>query len=166
MEKKMKNKYFNQALSHFVHDVASGGAIRHLADSGYTVEQIAEKLSYPITKEQIGKTVWNHYMENGIILLKEPSGEPVLEKITYIKEYGKYGRVHFRQVKEQVENPVKKYLPCDFGKMKYQDEKGFMEKLEGLWARDKEYITGLPWPLVRVYHVADERMVRIFEMLK
>lgn len=35
--------YFQNALSNFTHEVASGGAIRHLAEPGYTVKQITEK---------------------------------------------------------------------------------------------------------------------------
>lgn len=161
----MENKYFNRALSNFVQDVASGGAIRHMADMGYTVERIAKELNYPTTKEHIGKVVWQHYIERGIILLEEPSKEPVIEKVSYVKEYGKYGSVHFRQKKEMIDNPVKNYLPCDFGKMHYQEENTFFQNLDLLWKSDREYILGLPWPLTRVYHVADERMQRIFEKL-
>jgi len=35
-----KQEYFKKSLSDFTFDMASGGAIRHLADRGYTVEQI------------------------------------------------------------------------------------------------------------------------------
>lgn len=40
-------KYFQDALSDFVYDAASGRAIRHLTDSGYTAAQIMQQLSYP-----------------------------------------------------------------------------------------------------------------------
>lgn len=163
MEK--KNQYFNQALSNFMHDMASGAAIRHLADSGYTVKQIAEKLSYPTSYEQIGKTVWAHFLETGVVALEKPPTEPVIERITYVKEYGKYGRTYFRQKKERIEQPVREYVSCDFGKRRYQNEEKFLKSLEGLWERDREYILGLPWPLQTVYHVLDERMERISEML-
>ncbi|MBR1740726.1 MAG: hypothetical protein IJ733_02435 [Lachnospiraceae bacterium] len=161
-----KNKFFNQALSNFIHDVASGSAIRHLADSGYTVKQIAKELSYPTSEEQIGKIVWAHFVEKGVIFLEKPPAEPVLEKITYEKEYGKYGRTYFRQKKEVIENPCKKYFPCDFGRCRYQNADEFFMQLEKLWKSDREYILGLPWPLQTVWHVADERMERIFEMLE
>ncbi len=166
MNMEKKNQYFNQALSNFVHDVASGGAIRHLADSGYTVKQISEKLSYPVSLEQIGKTVWVHFVETGVIFLEKPPQEPVIERTVYEKEYGKYGRSYFRAKKVMVERPVRKYFACDFGKRRYQDEDAFFAYLEPLWERDLEYILGLPWPLQTVYHVADERMERIFEMLQ
>lgn len=39
--------YFQNALSSFVTDAACGGAIRHLVDIGYTLDQIVERLDYP-----------------------------------------------------------------------------------------------------------------------
>ena len=143
----MENKFFNRALSCFIHDVASGSAIRHLADSGLTVARIAKELSYPVSEEEIGKTVWAHYVETGIIFLEKPPEEPVIKKITYDKEYGKYGRTYFRARTEWIENPVKKYFPCDFGKRRYQNEEEFFRSLDKLWKSDREYILGLPWPL-------------------
>ena len=40
----MNNKYFENALSGFVFDMAAGNAIRHLADKGYTVKRIKNSL--------------------------------------------------------------------------------------------------------------------------
>ena len=39
---------FKQSLNNFINDFASGDAIRHLADKGYTVAQIVGMLDYPI----------------------------------------------------------------------------------------------------------------------
>ena len=39
-ESETQQKYLKKALSDFTFDVASGGAIRHLADRGYTVQEI------------------------------------------------------------------------------------------------------------------------------
>ena len=47
----------------------------------------------------------------------------------------------------------------------YKDKAGFEKKLEILSPKDREYILGLPWPLTTVYHVADERMIRIYGLL-
>ena len=33
-------KEFNKALSNFINDAAAGGAVRHLADLGYSISQI------------------------------------------------------------------------------------------------------------------------------
>lgn len=161
----MEQQYFNQALSDFVGDVAYGGAIRHLAGLGYTVEQMVKELDYPISRERVGQAVWRYYVEQGIILLEEPKEETVTSKVSYVREYGKYGAAHFRRVVEQVECPRKKYYPCDFGRKRHQNERAFFQELEHLGYSDKEYILGLPWPLQRVYHVADERMSRIMGKL-
>ena len=161
----MEHKYFNQALSDFINDAAYGGAIRHLADLGYTVEQMVKELDYPVSRERVSQTVWRYYLERGIILLEEPRKESAINKVSYVREYGKYGAVHFRRVIEQAEHPRIKYYPCDFGKKRRQDEKAFFQELEDLEDRDKEYILGLQWPLQRVYHAADERMDRIMGKL-
>lgn len=42
-----EQEYFKSALSDFTYEAASGGAIRHLADLGYTVKQISGQLSFP-----------------------------------------------------------------------------------------------------------------------
>lgn len=161
----MENKYFVQALSGFTHDVASGGAIRHLADLGYTVKEISEEILYPTPIERIQETVWKHYLDTGVISLNDPTEGSVTEKVSYVKEYGSYGRTSFRRVVERIERPGQEYLPCDFGKEIYKDKAGFEKKLEILSPKDREYILGLPWPLTTVYHVADERMIRIYGLL-
>lgn len=48
-----EQSYFQNALSNFAGEVANGGAIRHLTDLGYTVNQIAKELSFPAPVEQI-----------------------------------------------------------------------------------------------------------------
>ena len=49
--------YFEEALSNFTKDFAYGGAIRHLVDHGYTVDQIIKEFHYPISRESIEKIV-------------------------------------------------------------------------------------------------------------
>ncbi len=161
----MEHNYFKQALSDFAGDAAYGGALRHFADLGYTVDQMIKELDFPVSRERAGAVVWQHYLARGIILLEEPPAEPVIEKISYVREYGKYGKVHYRRVVERKELPMKNYYPCEFGKKRYQDEALFLHELEVLAEGDREYILGLPWPLQRVYHAADERMTRIMETL-
>jgi hypothetical protein len=53
--------YFEEALSNFTKDFAYGGAIRHLVDHGYSVDQIIKEFNYPISKEAIEKIV-NQYL--------------------------------------------------------------------------------------------------------
>ena len=98
-----ESRYFQKALSDFTYEAASGGAIRHLADSGYTVRQIADHLDYPTPYERIQKTVWEQLLAREIILKERPgSGGPTL-KTTYVKEYDQYGKSSFRRVVEREE---------------------------------------------------------------
>lgn len=63
----MDNKFFQSALSNFSFDMASGGAIRHLADRGFTASQIATMLDYPTPMEKIRKEMTTHFYDKGIL---------------------------------------------------------------------------------------------------
>ena len=152
-------KEFNKALSNFVHDVASGGAVRHLADSGYSISEIAAQLDYPLTKEKIAKVMWEHYINTGKICTEEP--KETHEKVSFVKEQDAYGKTTFRKVVETVDNSTRKYIKCEYGKALYQKKPEFVAWLQKLEAGDREYIELLPWPLTPVYHEADARMKRI-----
>ena len=91
-----EQEYFKNALSDFTYEAASGGAIRHLADLGYTVKQIMEKLTYPTPYERVRKTVWKHLTETGIVLTQEPEKSAGQGKAEYTVEHGKYGKASFR----------------------------------------------------------------------
>lgn len=159
------NTAFNKALSNFVHDFASGGAIRHLADSGLTVTEITARLSFPTPKSRVAQAVWDYYLETGKICLEQPVRADVIRKVTYVKEQNAYGKVSMRQVVEEVPVEHREYLACDFGRQIYRDREGFQRKLSVLTDREREYILGLPWPLQTVYHEADERMRGIMRKL-
>ena len=88
--------FFKSALSDFAFEAASGGAIRHLADLGYTVKQIGEKLTYPTPPERVRGAVWKHLLETGVILTKEPGSGKEQGKAEYRMERDKYGRTSFR----------------------------------------------------------------------
>jgi len=64
-------KEFNKALSNFINDAAVGGAIRHLADLGYSISQISDSLDYPLPKDKIASIIWEHFLNIGKISLKE-----------------------------------------------------------------------------------------------
>ena len=70
-----RQKYFDEALSDFVHDAASGGAIRHLVDLGYSLTQIMQALSYPTPRERVQKTVYRYMLESGMLLKMLPGLE-------------------------------------------------------------------------------------------
>lgn len=95
-----QQEYFKSALSDFTYEAASGGAIRHLTDLGYTVKQISEQLSFPTPYERVQKTVWQRLLETGVILTEEPgSGKTQRQaKAEYVMERDKYGRISFRRV--------------------------------------------------------------------
>ncbi len=97
-EEVAKQEYFKNALSNFTYEAASGGAIRHLADLGYTVKQIAEKLSFPTPYERIQKTVWEHFLNTHVVLEEEPGNGAGREAAVYVREYDAYGRASFRRV--------------------------------------------------------------------
>ncbi|SFQ32447.1 hypothetical protein SAMN02910358_01596 [Lachnospiraceae bacterium XBB1006] len=158
----MNNEFFKQTLANFTHDVASGDAIRHLADKGYTVPEIAKELDFPTPIERIRKTVWEHYINTGVIRF-EPPEEGTRLRVHYEKVYGAFGKTSFKRVEEEIKEIPREYRKCEFGKEKYGDAKAFELKLERLDAKDREYVENLPWPLQPVYHVADERIKRIMQ---
>lgn len=94
-----EQEYFKSALSDFTYEAASGGAIRHLTDLGYTVKQISEQLSFPTPYARVQKTVWQRLQETGVILTEEPgSGKTQRQgKAEYVMERDKYGRTSFRR---------------------------------------------------------------------
>lgn len=99
-----EQEYFKNALSNFTFETASGGAIRHLADLGYPVKRIMERLTFPTPYERVQKTVWEHLLDTGVILLEEPGRESAQgrEKVTYERDYDKYGKPSFRRVVQKV----------------------------------------------------------------
>lgn len=164
----MEQTYFQRALSDFVYDMASGGAIRHLTDIGYTVKQIQEKLDFPTPYERIQKTVWKHLMDTGVIFPEKAEPGKSGEKVDYVREYDSYGRASFRRVvvQEASSKPSEPCLLCCFGLLKYRDPKQYEEALGALEQEQAEYIDGLPWGLERVFHRPDQRMLGIYHALE
>ena len=155
-----EGQYFHKALSKFTLEFAAGDAIRILADKGLTVEEIYERLSFPVPRKTIGELVWNHYLDVAVICLSNPSLQDEKVVTTYEKVQGAYGRISFRQIR-RIEHVTGEYVPCDFGKRLYADREQFLKSLQCLSQRDRDYVLGLPWPLGIVYHKKDERMARI-----
>ncbi len=95
--------FFRDALSDFTYEAASGGAIRHLADLGYTVKQISERLTYPTPYERVRKSVWQQLLDTKVVLTEEPGSGKVHGKAEYTMERDKYGRTSYRLVTAGVE---------------------------------------------------------------
>ena len=51
---------FEESLQNFTWDFAYGGAIRHLADHGYTAEQILKEYKYPLSLDTVQKIMDEH----------------------------------------------------------------------------------------------------------
>lgn len=90
--------FFRDALSDFTFESASGGAIRHLADLGYTVKQISEQLTYPTPYEKVRMAVWKHLTQTQVILTQEPGNGRQCGRAEYTVEHDKYGRASFRLI--------------------------------------------------------------------
>lgn len=103
-----EQEYFKKALANFMFDAASGGGIRHLADRGYTAEEILKKLDFPTPYDRIQQTIWQHFLDTGVLLLEEPGQGKTQETYAYVTEYDQYGRKSFRRVVTEVreEAPV------------------------------------------------------------
>ena len=71
MEK--ESRYFQEALSNFMHDAASGSAIRHLVDRGLSVDQIIQELDYPTPRARVERTVYEYMLQTGILLRELPA---------------------------------------------------------------------------------------------
>jgi len=68
-------QYFNEALSDFMYDMASGGAIRQMATRGYSVDQIMKSLDFPTPRDRVEQTVYRHLRTSGILLEQLPVEE-------------------------------------------------------------------------------------------
>jgi hypothetical protein len=155
----MRQSGFDRALANFINDVASGDAVRHMADQGLSVSEIAARLQFPTEKKRVAEMVWKHYLDTGRILLTPPGTEPI-RKVSYVRDEGEFGRTSLRQVVQEIPAPKENYVRCSFGKLLYRDRAAFVKRLEALETSDRDYILDLPWPLTDVWHVLDERMRR------
>lgn len=90
-------EYFQTALSSFATDVACGGAIRHLTDIGYTLEQIVARLDYPTPRSKARRIMMEHLYERRVLLLQEPSPAVFAQQTQFIEEQDVYGRRTFRK---------------------------------------------------------------------
>ncbi len=181
-----KNSYFQDALARFTSEVAAGGAIRHLADIGYTVRQITERLDFPMPYARVQQEVWEYLVRKEVILLAEPGSGVKSGRMSFVREYDRFGKASFRQIVEPEEQEKivcwkehlaqtgesvrwlrslweenggeNSYGSCDFGLLEGETFKNRMQILD---KRQQEYIAGLPWMRQKVYHQLDMRMLEI-----
>ena len=87
------NRYFQKALQDFTFDVACGAAIRHLHELGYTPEQIADRLDYPISADRVKKYIAN--------LDAKDAADPDGAEYEIVRECDEYGHSSFVKVKKE-----------------------------------------------------------------
>ncbi|MBO5095128.1 MAG: hypothetical protein J6C33_12375 [Lachnospiraceae bacterium] len=156
-----RQKYFEEALSDFVHDAASGGAIRHLVDLGYSVDQMMRALSYPTPRERVRKTAYRYMLESGLLVKELPDmgtdgGRARLIRIDVSKQE-RLNDCLYRKISENGAENV--YISCPFGMHGTASEQD--APLPYLNSRELEYIRGIPWENMLMYHRATDRMQEI-----
>lgn len=90
--------YFQNALSNFVTDAACGGAVRHLVDIGYTLDQIVDRLDYPAPRAKVQRIMMEYLYESRVLLREEPSAELFAAKETFVQEQDAFGRRSMRKI--------------------------------------------------------------------
>ena len=90
---------FQSALSNFATDVACGGAIRHLTDIGYTLDQIVARLDYPTSRERAQRIMMEHLYQSRVLLREEPSEALFEEQMQFVEEQDAFGRRSLRKTK-------------------------------------------------------------------
>lgn len=155
-----RQKYFDEALTDFVYDMASGRAIRHLADAGYTTTQIMQELDYPTSRQKIEKTVFRHFTETGILLEQLPIPHESMAQSVFesTDEVQLYACLQKRLSQNGEENS---YISCPFGLVGTGTDTALQKLLAPLTTREKEYILGIPWKPATMYHRLNRRMLEI-----
>ena len=151
--------YFNDALSDFTHDVASGGAIRHLVERGYTTDQILKMLDYPTPRARVEQTVFRYLTDKKILISDLPDSQ---DKMTRIDLKVSDSAILFRKLQDLTHlNGAPGYLACPYGLIYRDREARLASMLSCLTVREKEYILGIPWEMKMMYHRLDIRMTQI-----
>lgn len=129
-----RQNYFQQSLSNFTLEAASGGAIRHLADLGLSAKQISEKLTFPTPFEVVKKILWQRLVDSGVVLLEEPGSGEQYGKPVYTVDHDKFGKTSFRMItpERKIAEKVNWREPADFSIWKARG--GRAEELTGLLA--------------------------------
>ncbi len=179
MEKRKRDEpdYFGEALSNFTHDVASGGAIRHMTDLGYTVDEICRQLDFPTPRARVQETVFWHLTESGVLL-----GElPVPEEAFEVRVFGQRDMREVRMRRQQQDmrkfmeelyrqldrnGEVQSYVSCPYGTIYRDRERRLGQMLSCLTGRERDYILGIPWEMRVMYHRLTPRMLEIATQLE
>lgn len=167
-----QQKYFEEALSNMTYDSASGGAIRHLVDMGYSINQIMEHLDYPTPRSRVEETVFCYMTESGMLIESLPIPEEQFQKINIRADSRKNLSLAIRErIKKNGEKNT--YLLCSCGK--WRRILNDMEKhgvsgldlhtepniFQNLTSREREFLLGIPWKGEDMYYRITDRMLEI-----
>lgn len=155
-----KQRFFQEALSDFTYDVASGGAVRHLVERGYSTDQIMRELSYPTARSRVEKMVYRHMTDTGILMEELPAPEETMELISRKKAPPEKVSRFLGKLLEQ-NGEENSYVQCPYGTWRKDRERRLQEAFACLTAREREYLMGIPWPMKNVYHRLNDRMWEI-----
>lgn len=123
--------YFRTALSSFATDVACGGAIRHLTDLGYTLEQIVARLDYPTPRSKAQRIMMEYLYEKRVLLLQEPSPAVFAQHAQFVEEQDAYGRRTFRKIYIDSDSQDKMTDKTDLTKLSQSGKEGQLQTF--LW---------------------------------
>ena len=113
---------FQSALSNFATDVACGGAIRHLTDIGYTLDQIVERLDYPASREKAQRIMMEHLYQSRVLLREEPSETLFEEQTQFVEEQDAFGRRTLRKIKIDQKGQNKVTNATDLTMLSHREE--------------------------------------------
>lgn len=159
-DKKNNNRYFQDALSDFIYDAASGRAIRHLVDRGYTAAQIIQQLDYPTPFSKVQYTVTRYLKETGVLLAELPVPSSDLKTIP-LKYSSPEKLFSFLADRIRENGEENSYLSCPFGAVSKKTDNGIRKAFSMLTAREREYIEGIAWEPDITYHRLNRRMLEI-----
>ena len=155
-----KPKYFQEALADFMHDAASGGAIRHLLDLGYTTNAIMQKLDYPTPRERVEKTVYRYLTEKRILLEQLPAVEEDM-RITKIGRVSEAAMCAALREYLRINGEENSYVSCPFGTIRRDREARLQKMMSCITTKERDYLLGIPWQQKVMYHRLDSHMLEI-----
>jgi len=141
--------YFQTALSNFATEVACGGAVRHLADIGYTLNQICDRLDYPAPRSKVQRIMMEHLYERRILLREEPSMEIFAGQTRFVQEQNAYGRRSLRRVRDDFNSQNTMTNASDLTLLPGQQKEAYLKDI--LW-KEVVYERGRNGKLTELLH--------------
>ncbi len=93
-----EGSWFQKALTNFTREAGVGGAVRHLTDLGYTVEEIRRELAFPASYESVRSMVWKYLVDTQTVLCEDPRERQTVRQAEFVREYDRFGKPSFRRV--------------------------------------------------------------------